>query len=390
MEEASGLQAHAAAAALDAQTAEAGQTDGRDLVRVFDVTVSSGVITANFEFAESLAAGAGPDYLGIDHALFELHANDGNGDAGANSPYIGDDVVDVHTNPTVVEVRFTGVPGTLAASAIARGGVGGDGDAGTGDTDPTTVAAPGDDAVVDEDGEVNVAQTEPRSGDPAYAGGAVADRTVLPDLATVMVVGDDTVAFQFDEAVSDDPADVDATDFVLYDSQGNITPAAAAGDFEGSDTNSNVLNVLFPAADVADAVGAFVYEGGVTSNNDGEPNLLHELRLQNVAFTAGRTQLPDLVAVDVSFDLFGDPTVAYTFDSDLLVADAAPGDFFLSDAEGLIFTSTAVAQGDSDNIVEATFTPDQAPRPSWARCRTPAAPSVWLVLEASASSPRAM
>jgi hypothetical protein len=151
-------------------------------------------------------------------------------------------VTDVNTNSTVVEVEFSGTPADLAASAITRGGVGGDGDPGTGDTDPTTVAAPGDDAVVDEDGEVNVAQTEPRSGNPAFAGGAVADCTVDPDLVSVSVVGDDTVAFQFDEAVSDDPADVDATDFVLYDSAGNTTPAAAADDFEDSDTNANVLN----------------------------------------------------------------------------------------------------------------------------------------------------
>jgi hypothetical protein len=358
VQDAAGTEAHAAATALDAQTAEAGRTDGPDLLRVFDVVVSGGNITASFEFDESLAAGAGPDYLGIDHVLFELHANDGIGDAGPNSPFIGDDVLDVNTNSTVVEVEFAGAPAGLAASAITRGGVGGDGDAATGDTDPTTVAAPGDDAVVDEDGEVNVAQTEPRSGNPAYAGGAVADRTVAPDLVNVMVVGDDTVAFQFDEAVED--TGVDATNFVLYDSQGNITPAALATDFEGSDTNANVLNILFPDADVADAVGAFVYEGGATATSDGEVNLLHELPLQNVAFTAGRTQLPDLVAVDVSFDLFGNPTVAYTFDSDLAVGVVVAGDFFLADAQGIIFTASGVAQGDSANIIEADFTPDQA------------------------------
>ena len=212
----------------------------------------------------------------------------------------------------------------------------------------------------DDDAQGNVAQTEPRSGDPAYAGGAVADRTVDPDLVSVKVVGDDTVAFEFDEAVSDLAADVDATDFVLYDGQGNATPAALATDFEGSDTNANVLNVLFPAADVADAVGAYVFEGGAEATSDGATNLLHELPLQDLSFTAGRTGLPDLVAVDVSFDLFGDPTVAYTFDDDLAVGTVTATDFFLADAQGIIFTSTAVVQGDEDNIIEATFTPDQA------------------------------
>jgi hypothetical protein len=354
VEDAAGTQAHAAGAALDAQTAEAGRTNGPDLLRVFDVIVSGGNIVASFEFDEAI------DPTLIDFGLFELHANDGIGDAGANSAFIGDSVEDVSANDTVVEIGFNSAPAGLAASAITRGAVGGDGDPTTGDTDPTTLPAAGDDAVIDEDGQVNVAQSEPRSGTPAYAGGAVADRTVLPDLVSVKVVGDDTVAFEFDEAVSDLPADVDATDFVLYDGQGNITPAALATDFEGSDTNANVLNVLFPAADLADAVGAYVFEAGATATSDGEFNLLHELPLQDLSFTAGRTQLPDLVAVDVSFDLFGDPTVAYTFDGDVPVADAAAGDFFLADSQGIIFTSTAVAQGDEDNIIEATFTPDQA------------------------------
>lgn len=121
-----------------------------------------------------------------------------------------------------------------------------------------------------------------------------------------------------------------------------------------------MINVLFPAADVADAVGAYVFEDGAVSTSDGDTNLLNEQPLQDVSFTAGRTQLPDLVAVDVSFDLFGAPTVAYTFDSDLDAGDTVPGDFFLADASGIIFTATADAQGDADNIIEATFTPDQA------------------------------
>jgi hypothetical protein len=44
----------------------------------------------------------------------------------------------------------------------------------------------------------------------------------------------------------------------------------------------------------------------------------------------------------------------------LLVAGVAAADFFLADQQGIIFTACAVAQGDEDNIIEATFTPDQA------------------------------
>jgi hypothetical protein len=340
VQDAAGTESIAAGAALDAQTAEAGRTDGPDLLRVFDVIVSGGNIVASFEFDEAIVPGA--LNANIDVALFELHANDGIGDAVANSAFVGDSVEDVSANETVVEIGFNNAPAGLAASAITRGAVGGDGAAATS-------------AVIDDDNNGNVAQSEGRSGNPAFAGGAVADRTVLPDLLSVSVVGDDTVAFEFDEGVED--TGVTATDFILYDGQGNITPG---DDVEGSDTNANVLNVLFPAADVADAVGAYVFEAGATATGDGEFNLLHELPLQDLSFTAGRTQLPDLVAVDVSFDLFGDPTVAYTFDDDVDAADTDAGDFFLADGQGIIFTATALADDDGDEIVEATFTPDQA------------------------------
>jgi hypothetical protein len=345
VEDAAGLQSYPSAAALSAQTAEAGITDGPDLESVTNVRVSGTNIVADFRFDEAVdvTETVPGTFDNIDPTLFQLHSNDGEGDAGAESPFVGTDVNDVSADERTVEIIFGGAPQDLPITAVTRGAV-------------------DDSAVADDDGDTNVPQSEPRSGTPAFGGGAVADRTVLPDLVSVKVVGDDTVAFEFDEGVVDDPGVVDATSFHLYDSDGDISTPADAGDFEGSDTNTNVLNVLFADADVADAVGGFVEQGAVTATGDGETNLLNEQPMEDIAFTAGRTGLPDLVSVDISFDEFGDPTVAYTFDEDFAFAGAAAVDYFLVDPEGVVFQASAIDQGDDDddNVIEATFDPDQA------------------------------
>jgi hypothetical protein len=157
-------------------------------------------------------------------------------------------------------------------------------------------------------------------------------------------VGDDTVAFEFDEAVNPGGA-ITFGNFYLYNSSGVETPGTAG---VRSSTNANVVNVTFAPAAVSSAVGASVDANAVTAVSDNEPNLIHELALQDLSFSAGRTGFPDLVSVDISLDSFGDADVVYTFDADP-PAGLVAADFALVDAQGARFTPSGPGVIDTDD-----------------------------------------
>jgi len=304
VQDAAGHMSYASSAPLNQQTQGAGVTAGPDLLSVTNFRVVGSNIVADFRFDEAVAPGS------VDETRFSIVASDGveyDGLAGTASLSVDNRTVTVAFDPAATTVPIGNiVRGVAYAGAVADG---------------TTVA--------------NVTQTEARTGTPAFTTGVVADRTDDPDLLSVQVAGTNTVAFTFDEPVQLGP---DPAGFYVYNSIGGMTPGTTA---TRSTSSTSVVNVTFATGAVANAVGAGVLSTppAVLAVDDSMPNATHELPLQSVSNTAGRTALPDLVSVTITSDAFGVNRVAYTFDSAVTLAQVGANAFGLVDANGTLFTA---------------------------------------------------
>jgi hypothetical protein len=303
VQDAAGRQNYAAGAPLGAQTQPAGITSRADLQSVSNARIEGGNIVADFRFDQVVTAAPGAAVND-----FAIIANDG-------TVYGSLAVTAVSADNRTVSLSFAANPAIVPIGNIVRG------------------------AVQNEDAfgaNSLVLQTQPRTAPPAYTTGVTADQTNRPDITNVAVAGTNTVAFTFDEAVNANP---DRFNFWIYDATGALTQADSAS---RASTNTSVVNAVFPAGTVGNAVGAIVTPGAVTSVATGLANVQHETGLQNLQFTAGRTALPDLVRVDVAFNQFGANTVTYTFDQALPGGYTAPAsDYRLIDANGALFTPSA-------------------------------------------------
>jgi putative cell wall-binding protein len=318
--DAAGRLSYAASAPLGVQAQTAGRTVGPDLESVSNLRTENGRIVADFRFDEPVARD-GLTLTGGNVSRFQLIASDGTTFTGGPVTAISADVRTV----TVAFETTAQVPiGSIVRGVALAGAVVG------------SNAAPGNIA--------NVAQTEPRTGatgSTAFLTGVVADRTDDPDLTAVAVAGTDVVTFTFDEAVQANPVGgvvANPGSFYVYDAAGTARFGTAAVRTSG---NTSVVNVTFDAGVVGAAVGAGVAAGAVQAVDDAQTNQTHELQLQNVSNTAGRTALPDLVSVSVSTNAFGVNTVVYTFDQAVSVAAAATltgAQFGLVDANGTRFS----------------------------------------------------
>lgn len=350
VEDGAGNSSYPSAAPLSGVGIAAGVTDGPDLVSVTNLEEEGGTLTADFVFDEAVDEIA--DDVGT--ALVDETSPVAGGffliGSTSDAQFVGQAVQDVSENGTTVTVEFLD---SVPVGAITRGGVD-DGTVTDDDDDGTPVT--------------NSTQTEPRSGSIVSG---TADRTDKPDLVSVTFVGDDTIAYEFDEAVVNDGGaagdTIDEALFGIYDSD---AAEFAADSAVRSDTNPKIVLATFLAAAGAnEAVGAFVEPVAVVSTNDADTNLTHELPLEVEGQSAGRTAEPDLVSVDITFDAFGDAEVVYTFDDDVTavgVAASAVTDFFLIDAEGQKFNPTGVGTADVDEDDDTVtfetdeFTPDEA------------------------------
>ena len=317
-----GTQSYASSAPLSVQTQAAATTDGPDLQSVSNLRTEGGSIVADFRFDEAVsrtltdAAAAAGD--------FELVANDGTSYPSQLVPAYSYSV----DNRTVT-VAFSGTT-TVPIGNIVRG-----------------VANNG--AVQDSGTNQNVTQTEPRTAPPAFTTGVTADRTNDPDLVSVAVAGTNTVAYTFDEPVQG-AGFLDLSKFYVYDSASNTDIVATGGSATRSPSDTSVVNVTYPSsADVANAVGTGVNDGAVLAVDDSAPNSVHELPLQSVVNSAGRTAIADLVSVKISSNAFGLNTVVYTFDS----APSNANTFGLVDANGTLFSPSGAGVVSGNTV---TFT----------------------------------
>jgi hypothetical protein len=176
--------------------------------------------------------------------------------------------------------------------------------------------------------------------------GAAQDTTARPNLVSatrIPTTGESAqVIFTFDVPV----AGPDAEDFLIYRPNGTEDEALASPAPQVNPTDARQVTVSFAAAAVDAAVGASVGTGGVT-NAGGNPNLVDEVGIQNVATVErvpGRTAGPDLLSVALSNPGGDGFRATYTFDAPIVnasgnpIGSVNPASLVLYAADGTRFT----------------------------------------------------
>lgn len=289
-------------------TLAAGRTSGPDLLSVGNFrTDVQGRILADYTFDE-------PVQPTTQASAFRLIATD-------NSEHSGQEIITT-SESSVVTVRFSATQQQLPFSEIARGTV-----------------QPG--AACDASANCN-----PLQAAEVNNGG----NTVAPDLESARMTSSSTVEYRFDQPVTAGEDAIVANKFCIYTSDAETVCGSSA---VRSQTDVRVVTVTFLPGSLSAAVGANVIDGAVMQSEN--PNVTvrnedDEVPLQPLAFTAGRTQRPDLVAVSI----FTDPVtqqriVRYTFDQSVAAYTDATGeddfrldDFHLYDTQGTRFTPAEV------------------------------------------------
>lgn len=337
---AAGATNHASGVPLGAQVRPERITEAPDLISLTNVRVDQGgqvgpgFILADFRFDEEIedveGVPASPISTNVPasfvpSANFFLITSDGD-------IYPSVTIFNTSADNRTLSVAFDPTPAVIPIGNVVRGGV---------------LAG----VVEDDDGNLNVTQTRPRTAPPAYTSGVTADRTDRPDITATAIAGPDVIAITFDQPVQ--PGSIVPGNIYIYDHDGASTPATAA---VRSSTNTHVVNATFTPATVAAAVGVLLEPAAVfTIEATPQPNVIHEFGIQDVASTAGRTALPDLVRVNITFNAFGDATVVYTFDQSVLGLTVSADNFFLIDAQGTRFNPSGAGNIFGTNDTQVRF-----------------------------------